>query len=132
MEGQIRWGDGFVVVYSVTDRESFEYVREIKHGLDDICKSRNVSCVIVGNKIDLTHLRCVTTEEGENLAGELGCAFFETSACDGANYIDEAFHEVHREVRRRRERDSKIPRRKSSARQVKHAFNKVLTKIHNG
>ena len=130
-EGHLRWGDGFVIVYDITDRQSFENVSLVKRQLDDVRKARNVSCVIVGNKTDLQHGRHVSAEEGERLAAECACAFFETSACDGGSDIDDVFHEVHREVKRRKLLEGKT-RRRSSAQQVKQALNKVFTKIQNG
>lgn len=130
-DGHIRWGDGFLIVYSITDRGSFEHARLIKRQLDDLRKFRNVSAVIVGNKTDLEHERRVTSEEGEKLAAECACAFFETSACDGGSDIEEAFHELHREIKRRKALEGKT-RRRSSAQQVKQVLNKVLTKIQNG
>ena len=41
--------------------------------------------IIVGNKIDLAEKRQVTTEEGQELANELGTTFTETSAKVGIN-----------------------------------------------
>ncbi len=70
-------------------------------------------------------------EEGERLASELGFAFYETSALEGGEEIRESFHEVYREVRRRRGQDGK-GRRRSSARQVKQVFNKMFTKMQSG
>ena len=70
-------------------------------------------------------------EEGERLAAELACAFFETSACDGGAEIDESFHELHREVKRRKNQEGKVKRR-SSAQQMKQVFNKMFTKIQSG
>lgn len=49
----MRWGEGFMIVFSVTERQTFEQVRVLKQRLDDIRKARNVSCVVVGNKTDL-------------------------------------------------------------------------------
>ena len=120
-----------MIVYSVNDRRSFDEVKVIKRTLDEIRKSRNVSCVIVGNKSDLDHDRRVTTAEGEGLAAEHACAFFETSACDGGAEIQEAFHELYREVRRRKILENKS-RRRSSAAQVKNVLGKMFTKINSG
>ncbi|XP_077994978.1 ras-related and estrogen-regulated growth inhibitor-like [Glandiceps talaboti] len=129
-EGHVRWGDGFLVVYSVTDRQSFEDVVHIKNYLDDMKKARNVSMVILANKSDLEHERVVSTEEGERLATELACAFYEGSACDGGEVTREAFHELYREVRRRRALEGK-QRRRSSSQQVKQVINKMLNKINS-
>ncbi|XP_071501683.1 ras-related and estrogen-regulated growth inhibitor-like [Diadema setosum] len=130
-EGHVRWGDGFLVIYSITDRKSFEEVAQIKSFLDEIKKARNVSVVIVANKCDLDHLREVSTEEGEKMAQELACAFYESSACRGDESIPEAFHELYREVRRRRAMEGNKSRRRSSIQQMKQVLNKTLTKINN-
>ena len=128
-ESHIRSADGFLIVYSATDRRSFEAVPAIKRLLDDQRRARNVSCVLVANKADLQHQRCVTMAEGERVATELACAFFETSASDGGDDISEAFHEVYREVKRRKLLEGKT-RRRSSAQQVKQVLTKVF-KIQN-
>ena len=73
----------------------------------------------------------MSLEEGERLAADLGCGFYETSALEGGEEIKESFHEAYREVRRRRGQDGK-GRRRSSARQVKQVFNKMFTKIQSG
>ena len=130
-EGHVRWGDGFLVIYSITDRKSFEEVVQIKNFLDEIKKARNVSVVIVANKCDLDHMREVSTEEGEKMAQDLACAFYESSACRGDENIPEAFHELYREVRRRRAMEGNKSRRRSSIQQMKQVLNKTLTKINN-
>ncbi|XP_028660558.1 ras-related and estrogen-regulated growth inhibitor [Erpetoichthys calabaricus] len=127
-EGHVRWGDGFVIVYDITDRGSFDEVVPLKNFLDEIKKPKNVTLILVGNKADLEHSRKVSTEEGEKLATELACAFYECSACTGEGSINEAFHELCREVRRRKMIQGKT-RRRSSTTHVKQAINKMLTKI---
>lgn len=127
-EGHMRWGEGFVLVYDITDRGSFEDVLPLKNILDEIKKPKNVTLILVGNKADLDHSRQVSTEEGEKLATELACAFYECSACTGEGNITEIFYELCREVRRRRMVQGKT-RRRSSTTHVKQAINKMLTKI---
>lgn len=124
----MRWGEGFVLVYDITDRGSFEEVLPLKNTLDEIKKPKNVTLILVGNKADLDHSRQVSTEEGEKLATELACAFYECSACTGEGNIAEVFYELCREVRRRRMVQGKT-RRRSSTTHVKQAINKMLTKI---
>ncbi|XP_055901189.1 ras-related and estrogen-regulated growth inhibitor-like [Biomphalaria glabrata] len=128
-EGNARWADGFVLVYAINDRQSFEAAGNLKHHLD-MLKKTNVLCMLVGNKVDLLHERRVTTEEGEALAVELSCGFFETSASDGGEDIPEVFYELHRDIKRRKSIETK-GRRRSSAQQVKHVFNRMLNKIGN-
>lgn len=127
-EGHMRWGEGFVLVYDITDRGSFEEVLPLKNILDEVKKPKNVTLILVGNKADLDHSRQVSTEEGEKLATELACAFYECSACTGEGNITEVFYELCREVRRRRMVQGKT-RRRSSTTHVKQAINKMLTKI---
>uniref|UniRef100_A0A3Q4HYS1 small monomeric GTPase n=1 Tax=Neolamprologus brichardi TaxID=32507 RepID=A0A3Q4HYS1_NEOBR len=99
----MRWGDGFVLVYDITDRGSFEEVGPLRSLLEEVKKPKNVPLVLVGNKSDLDHVRQVGTEEGERLAAEMACAFYECSACaDEGGAVAEAFHELCREVRRRK------------------------------
>ncbi|XP_033097674.1 ras-related and estrogen-regulated growth inhibitor-like [Anneissia japonica] len=130
-EGQIRWGEGFLVIYSVTDRRSFDGVLRIKNYLDEVKKARNVSMVILANKTDLEHNREVSYEEGEKLAEDLACAFFETSVCLGDRNGHEAFYELVREVRRRKTMDNKQRRKSSTSQQMKQVLKGMFTKINN-
>ena len=57
-EGGVRWADGYVLVYAINDRASFQSLLTIKHYLDDV-KKTNVQCVLVANKNDLLHERRV-------------------------------------------------------------------------
>ncbi|KAK7484764.1 hypothetical protein BaRGS_00023938 [Batillaria attramentaria] len=126
-EGGVRWADGYILVYAINDRSSFDSILSLKHYLDDV-KKTNVQCVLVANKVDLLHERRVEASEGETLAQDMACAFYETSASDGGEDIPELFHELHREIRRRKMIESK-GRRRSSAQQVRNVFNRVLNKI---
>ena len=55
----LHWADGFLLVYAITDRRSFNYVRRVKQML--CC---DTPLALVGNKGDMVHLRQVSTEEG--------------------------------------------------------------------
>ena len=73
--------NGVIVVYDVTNRESFEKVKEwiqcIKENADE-----NIKVILIGNKIDLNLSKTVQTDEGKKLSLELKINFFETSAKD--------------------------------------------------
>ncbi|XP_013786585.1 ras-related and estrogen-regulated growth inhibitor-like isoform X1 [Limulus polyphemus] len=129
-DGNINWGEGFLLVYSTTDRGSFEDILHLHQHIASVKKTQNFSCVLVGNKNDLTHERKVEQEEAEQLAVELSCCFFECSACDGGDAVGEAFKELHRDVVRRRMVNS-MRRRRSSAQQMKQVLNKMFTKINS-
>ncbi len=49
--------------------------------------------MVVGNKIDLKHLRAVKMEEASSYAEKHGLAFIETSALDNTN-VDTAFSKI--------------------------------------
>lgn len=50
-----QWADGLFLVYSITDRDSFNYVRRAKQSLQP-----DVPLTLVGNKADMVHLRQVS------------------------------------------------------------------------
>ncbi|CAN1333798.1 GTP-binding protein YPTM2 [Linum perenne] len=68
-----RGAHGIIVVYDVTDQESFNNVK-----------------LLVGNKSDLTSNKVVSYETGKALADELGIPFMETSAKNASN-VEDAF-----------------------------------------
>uniref|UniRef100_A0A0N5AQF7 GTP-binding protein Rheb n=1 Tax=Syphacia muris TaxID=451379 RepID=A0A0N5AQF7_9BILA len=75
--------DGYILVYAIDDRKSFEIIRAIYEKLMENYCDRNTPLVLVGNKLDLQHNnRQVTTEEGKRLAASWDAAFHETSAKD--------------------------------------------------
>ncbi|KAK6467024.1 GTP-binding protein Rit1-like [Huso huso] len=81
----MRAGEGFIISYSITDRRSFSSVI-------------TVDAPPLGNKSDLQHLRQVSREEGQGLAREFQCPFFETSAAFRL-FIDDVFVALVRQIR---------------------------------
>ncbi|XP_058016511.1 GTP-binding protein Rit1 [Ahaetulla prasina] len=96
----MRAGEGFIICYSITDRRSFHEVREFKQLIYRVRRTDETPVVLVGNKSDLTQLRQVSKDEGSALAQEFGCPFFETSAAF-RYFIDDVFHTLVREIRRK-------------------------------
>ncbi|WVQ78402.1 hypothetical protein IAT38_000488 [Cryptococcus sp. DSM 104549] len=78
---------GYMLVYSITSRQSFEMVPTIYDKILDYAGLEKVPCVIVGQKTDLRDERSVTKEEGEALAKKLGAGFVESSAKDNSNVV---------------------------------------------
>lgn len=100
-EQYMRSGEGFIVLYSVADRNSFDDVSKMFKQICRVKESEDYPMLIVGNKIDLENQRNVSTEEGRNLANSLGLQFVEASAKLGTN-VELCFHQLVRIVRRYR------------------------------
>ena len=98
----MRGGEGFIIVYSVVDKSSFEKIRKFKDLIEKVrnMEIRDIPLVLAGNKKDLMDSRKVTKQDGEQLAQDLSCPFFETSAAVREN-VDEVFQEVVRVIRRK-------------------------------
>ncbi len=79
--------DGAIIVYDVTKAKSFEdidkWIVEFKQHSQDI-----IPFLLLGNKVDLSFLRNVDTEEGKKKASELNCDFFETSCIEDKYFLD--------------------------------------------
>ena len=70
---------GFIFIYDITDRESFNNVLNwVNLALEK--NVRTIANFLVGNKCDNEEQRKVSQEEAENLAKEKGLVFLETSA----------------------------------------------------
>ena len=108
-EQYMQQGDGFIIVFSLTNRDSFDecdvfheqmlQVRELLPGGagSDIW----APCVLVGNKSDLDEFRQVPTEEAAAKAKRWGVPYFETSALSGRN-VDLVYTTIIREMWRDR------------------------------
>jgi Ras-related protein Rab-1A len=91
-----RGAHGIMMVYDLTDRESFEH---IKTWAEDIVKfaSENVIWIIVGNKLDLEGRRRVYFTEAKGSADSYGVPLFEASAKTGDG-VHRAFEELIRQI----------------------------------
>ncbi|KAJ5076084.1 ras-like protein [Anaeramoeba ignava] len=93
----LRSGDGFLVVFSITSRESFE---EIPKFVDQIHKAKEndkIPVVLVGNKSDLEKQRQVPTKDAQKYAKSIKCQYVETSAKLRVN-VEEIFFMIAREI----------------------------------
>ncbi len=77
-----------LLIYDVTRKETLDNLENWHKEI--ITASPTISLILVGNKIDLTEKRQVSTEEGQGLALKLGLTYIETSAKTGEN-INDAF-----------------------------------------
>ena len=84
-----RGANGILLLYNITDRESFENLNSwlidiAKNAKKDICK------ILVGTNCDLENERKVTYQEGKDFATSNGMKFIEVSAKNNIN-VKEAF-----------------------------------------
>ncbi|XP_062142248.1 ras-related and estrogen-regulated growth inhibitor isoform X2 [Drosophila sulfurigaster albostrigata] len=87
LESNIRWADAFILVYSITDKCSFDECSRLKFLINYNKRRRklgstskdyalDIPVILVGNKTDQTGDRMVSLEEGQRRFRELSCACF--------------------------------------------------------
>jgi len=99
----MRNGEGFLLVYAITSRSSFQEMTALRDKILQVKDEASVPLVICGNKCDLEADRQVSKAEGAELARSFKAPFFETSALSRTN-VEEAFFELVREMRRSRQK----------------------------
>jgi len=95
----MRTGQGFILVYAITSRSSFDEIASFRDQILRVKDKDRVPMVLVGNKCDLEAERQVTTGEGTDLARSFSAPFFESSAKTRVN-VEESFYELVREIRK--------------------------------
>ncbi|KAF2402295.1 ras-2 [Trichodelitschia bisporula] len=121
----IRDGEGFLLVYSVSSRASFNRIETFHKQIQRVKESSQggspsfpgsplsststgsgsygpAPVMLVGNKCDRVTEREVSTQEGTALASQLGCDFVEASAKNCVN-VEKAFYDVVRQLRRQKQ-----------------------------
>jgi len=98
-EQYMRSGEGFLLVFSLADRGSFEEIYKFHKQVLRVKDRDEFPMLIVGNKADLDNQRAVTSEECCNMAKQLKIPFIECSAKMRMN-VDQSFFELVRLIRR--------------------------------
>ncbi|CAD0096816.1 unnamed protein product, partial [Aureobasidium mustum] len=94
---------GYMIVYSVGSKQSFEMVRIIRDKILNHMGAESVPLIIVGNKSDLRpEQRQVKPEDGRKLAEELNCGWTEASARFNEN-VGKAFEGMVAEIEKGQE-----------------------------
>ncbi|XP_055047335.2 ras-related and estrogen-regulated growth inhibitor-like protein [Misgurnus anguillicaudatus] len=132
LKEQIHWADGFVVVYDISDRSSFltatamvHLIREIRVGVAK--RDTDSAIFLVGNKQDLCHVREVDREEGQRLASECRCQFYELSAAEHYQEVVLMFSKIVRNASlggKAKERRRRPSGSKSMAKLINNVFGK--------
>lgn len=95
-------GEGFLLVYSIAARSTFERIKRFRDQITRVKESENVPLMLVGNKCDKLTEREVSRDEGGLMAKALRCEFTETSAKTCVN-VERSFYNVVRMIRQARE-----------------------------
>ncbi|XP_016064607.1 PREDICTED: GTP-binding protein GEM isoform X2 [Miniopterus natalensis] len=127
-------GDAYLIVYSITDRASFEKASELRIQLRRARQTEDIPIILVGNKSDLVRCREVSISEGRACAVVFDCKFIETSAAVQHN-VKELFEGAVRQVRLRRDSREKNDRRlayqkkrESIPRKARRFWGKIVAK----
>ncbi|KAJ8343708.1 hypothetical protein SKAU_G00310370 [Synaphobranchus kaupii] len=130
----MRMGDAYIIVYSVTDKASFEKASELRIQLRRARQSENIPIILVGNKSDLVRSREVSVDEGRACAVVFDCKFIETSASLHHN-VQDLFEGIVRQVRLRKDskednarRQASSKRRESISKKAKRFLGRMVAK----
>ncbi|XP_076845448.1 RAB1A, member RAS oncogene family a [Brachyhypopomus gauderio] len=108
-----RGADGIIVVYDITNQETFTNVKQWLQEIDRYT-SDNVSKLLVGNKSDLTKKKMVEYSIAKAFADSLGIPFLETSAKNATN-VEQVFVTMAVEIKKRIGSGPGVGRDKSNA-----------------
>ncbi|KAG0056677.1 hypothetical protein BGZ83_003920 [Gryganskiella cystojenkinii] len=92
-----RGAQGVILVYDVSNRDSFNDLQTWFNELDTYCSSKEVVRMIVGNKVDKESSREVSKQEGQDLARKLQTLFVECSAKTKLG-VQQAFDELVQQI----------------------------------
>ncbi|KAJ8003585.1 hypothetical protein DPEC_G00149870 [Dallia pectoralis] len=119
-DNYFRSGEGFLLVFSITEHESFTATSEFREQILRVkAENDTIPLLVVGNKSDLEDRRQVSVEEVRSKAEEWGVQYVETSAKTRAN-VDKVFFDLMREVRKKKMAESKDKGEKKG--KIKKAF----------
>ncbi|KAI9246355.1 GTP-binding protein ypt1 [Sporodiniella umbellata] len=94
-----RGAHGIIVVYDVTDEDSFQHVKQWMQEIDRYA-AEGVNKLLVGNKSDLVDKKTVSTEQANEFAESIKIPLLETSAKDATN-VEQAFLKMAKQIKDR-------------------------------
>ena len=98
-EQYMRSGHGFVLVYSITSRQSFEEISTFRQQILRAKDKDYFPMIVVGNHCTRESERQVSRQEGAALARRFDCRFVEASSECWIN-VDVAFYDLVRDIRK--------------------------------
>eukprot|EP01091_Cochliopodium_minus_P002790 TRINITY_DN1264_c0_g1_i1.p1 TRINITY_DN1264_c0_g1~~TRINITY_DN1264_c0_g1_i1.p1 ORF type:complete len:185 (-),score=64.08 TRINITY_DN1264_c0_g1_i1:82-636(-) len=98
----IRDSEGFVLIYSIISRVSFEQVTTFLDQVKRVkCDLDVIPITLVGNKCDLEDKREVSSQEAQSFSKQENISFFEASAKTRHN-VEDSFFSLVRKIRETR------------------------------
>ncbi|XP_076139248.1 ras-related protein Ral-B-like [Alosa pseudoharengus] len=106
-DNYFRSGEGFLLVFSITELESFTASSEFREQILRVKPdAESIPLLLVGNKSDLEDRRQVAANDARAKAEQWGVQYVETSAKTRA-YVDKVFFDLMREVRAKKLSENK-------------------------
>lgn len=98
-EQYMRTGEGFLLVYSIVDKNSFDEIQSFHAQILRVKDSESFPMILVGNKADLAGERQISENDRIELGKTLKIKTIETSAKLRTN-VDPCFYDLVREIRK--------------------------------
>jgi GTPase KRas protein len=95
----MRKGQGFILVFSMTDRATFEEIGPLRDKILQVKDANTMPMVVAANKWDLHSEHQLSKQEAEEYCRGFGSVCLMTSAKDHYN-VDELFTAIVREIRK--------------------------------
>lgn len=100
-DAMIRDREGFLLIFDMTNTESFEKIDYLIHLIKAYHTTPgSAPCVLIGNKLDKKDDRQVSYEKALEKANSYNIPYLESSSLTGVN-IEEGFNELVRELRKK-------------------------------
>jgi len=116
-DNYFRSGEGFLCVFSITDRETYEATQEFR---DQILRVKgadsatdNIPFILIGNKSDLQSTRKIPLAEVEALAQKWRVPYVETSAKTRDN-VDKVFYDCLTQIQSQKQRVEQIVKQEAA------------------
>ena len=98
--------NGFVIMFDVTNEESFDNVTKWLQDFDDEAR-KNAVKILVGNKCDLSEKRMVDFVKAKRFSDELEIPYLETSVT-GEKCFDKIMMTILTEMKKKEEKEIKV------------------------
>jgi len=107
-DNYFRSGEGFLLVFSITEHESFDVLDEFREQILRVKNAEDVPIILIGNKSDLQSNRHVRREQAVDKSTKWNKPYIETSAKTREN-VDKAFFDLMREIKARKLAENNKP-----------------------